>query len=260
MYKFRVLEAYYDVDIVLIYPDFMRESYHCREHVIVHYNREPNVYLFDIVDRKDIQINGKAPEERMDQMMIELGDALYSFSLRINPDGELLKVYSFGEIQDRWFKKAKELLNKNETAPFKKYLQISQRNMKTEETFRETLLKNSFFKFYFLPDNAESFLHEVHHFPQRSDTTLFLFESSKGGIIESENLSFTAKTVFPEEKAASGKLNRQFTELGDLDVLRAEMNWENEEGMPYQKTITIRVDETKRDILKANKFWSFILD
>ena len=260
MYKFRVLEAFYDLDIVLIYPDFMRERYHCREHVIVHYSREQNTFSFDMIDRRDIQINGKAPEETVDQMMIELGDALYPFSLQISPDGEILKVYSFEEIRGRWFKKAKELLNKNRISPFKKYLQISQRNMKTEETFRKTLMKNSFFKFYFLPGNAESFLHEVHHFPQRSDTTLFLFETSKSGMAESENQSFTAQTIFPEEKATTGRLNRRFTELHDLEILQAVLKWENAEGMPYRKVITIRTDMEKRDVLKANKLWSFILD
>lgn len=242
-------------------PDYTREQYHCREHVIVHYRREPNRYLFEFVDRKDILIDGKAPEEIMDQLMIEMGDTLYPLCLYVNHNGEILKVSCFEEVRDRWIKKTGELMQKHDTAPFKKYVQTAQRNMKTEEAFRKALTKNSFFKFYFLPDRAESFMHEVHHFPGRSDMTLFLFERNRKGMTENgESLSYTARSVFPEKTEISGLLNRRFSESGDLELLKVELNWEDTEGMPYRKTITLRVDEKKRDILGANKFWSFILD
>jgi hypothetical protein len=260
MYKFRILEAHYDIDIALTYPDYTQEHYHCSEHVIVRYRKDPNCYLFEMTGRKDIQINNKAPEEIMDKLMVELGDALYPLDIKVSPAGEILEVNYFEEVQDRWNKKAGELLEKYNTSPFAKYLQISARNMKQEIAFRKSLLKNTFFKCYFLPDNVESFLFEVHHFPQRSANTLFLFELDNDGILVDAGQFFSARTIFPTEKKASGQLSRAFTELGDLDFLYGELNWEDAEGLPYKKTITIRTDKDKRDYLKSSKFWSFILD
>lgn len=103
-------------------------------------------------------------------------------------------------------------------------------------------------------------MYEVHHFPQRSDNTLFLFEPEKKEVAENAAQYYSAQTVFPETQETSGRMGRLFTELGDLELLQAELNWIDAEGMPYKKRITIRTDMEKRDILKANKLWSFILD
>ncbi|GHT65511.1 hypothetical protein AGMMS50239_25430 [Bacteroidia bacterium] len=261
MYKFRILEAYYDVDVTLTYPDYTSNSYHCREHLIVRYRQDENLFLFEMCDRSNILINGKEPEEIMDRLMMELGNVLYPMILQTSPSGEILRVQSFDEIQTRWLTKARELLKANKTYPFGKYMQISTRNLKDEALFIKALLKNSFYKCYFLPAHVESFLFEVCHFPQRSANTLFLFEANNSdSIIESNDQSFSAKMIFPAEKEASGILNRSFTELGDLYSLKSELNWANTEGEDYKKTMVIQTDMEKRDILKANKFWSFILD
>jgi len=258
MYKFRMLEAYYDVTITLTYPDRRQESYHSREHLIARYNRGQNCYSFKMLGRTDIKFNGEASEDVMDKLLTELGDALYPCYLQVNPYGEILQVKYFDEIKERWKKKAAELSKAHHTAPFEKYLQIARKNLKKEEIFRETLLKKTFNRCYFLPENADRFLLEVHHFPQRSDNTLFSFKLKSSNIADTMSQSFSANTLLPAEKETTGQFNRSFTDLGDLDVLWVEMQLEDAEGQTYKKTIEIRTDRNKREILKANKMWSFV--
>lgn len=256
-YEFGSLDAVFDVDITLSYPDFTEVHYHSNEKVTARYKQEESLYLFRLDGCEQPLLNGKAPTEIMDTLMVELGHAIYPVTLSVNAGGEILDVRNFQDITKHWKEKADELLEKYPTHHFRRYLEISSRNLKDEETFLQTLQKNTFVHLFFIPFNATDLMVNFNDFPEKNGITSFFCEKKTA---KSELHEYVAKLVYPSGSNGEGNIVCCYSPLGDLLELDAVFEMADAEYNRSVKKIKIKTNEKERSVSSKRKSWSTLFD
>lgn len=260
MYNFKNLEACYDLDIEFEYPDLHVKQFHCREQVRARYEKEYDRYRFVLDGKENIMLNNKVPEEIMDQLMIEIGMALYPIELLTNPYGKMLRIDNFDLIRRRWKNKSDALIKEQNSPPFTKYIEISSRHVKDENTFWEAIGKNTFIKLFFIPFGVDNFVFTFADFPERGNLMIFNCKKEAKCIENGYQFSYTPKLLFPLDYLCDAKLQAYYSEAGDLLLLQAIFDMEDSEGNRSSKKITIRSDKKRRNIGKKSKSWKTFFD
>ena len=253
MLDFKLLNTFYDVDITLKYPDYRHTYYHCREHLIARYNKAEDRYNITLEERDNILLNNEYPKEIMDILMIEIGNSIYPIEIEATSEWEVLKIKNYKEIKQQWIDKTQELLKKYETLPFKRYVEITSRNINNESKFRETLEKNTFMKLVLKPLNAESFKFSFDDFPQKGTTVLYECKkqySKDSGIVT----EYVPELVSPTDFKGGGYVRYTFSELNDIEKIEAQFDLESQDGESCSKLITIETDKQKRILSHKNSF------
>jgi len=256
-YEFGSLDAVYDVDITLSYPDFTEVHYHNSEKVTARYKQEESRYLFRLEEREQPLLNGEAPVEIMDTLMIEFGNAIYPVTLSVNANGEILDVRNFPDITKRRKEKADELLEKYPTHHFRRYLEISSRNLKDEETFLQAMQKNTFVYFFFVPFNTTDLMVNFNDFPEKNGISTFFCEKKE---TQSDLHEYVARMVYPSESNGEGSIVYRYSPLGDLLELNAVFEIMDAEYNRSIKKIKIKSNQKERSVSHKRKSWSTLFD
>jgi len=260
MFDFRLLDTFYDIDILLEYPDYRHTRYQCREHLVARYNKETDLYSFRLEGREGVLINQETPSEVMDLLMIEAGNLLYPLSLAVSLKGDILHVENFEEVQASWLTKAQQLAGEHPTHHFRRYLEIASRNMKTEDKLREALLRNSFVSLVVKPLDTAGFMFSFNDFPSKGMIATYHCSESRTNKTNGIVMEYTAILVAPMDYEGDGYIRYTFSEYNDIEEVDARFDLMDTEGQKSVKYISIRTDKQHRSITRKKSFWNCILE
>ena len=260
MYTFRHLDSSYDVDIILRRPDFTQTHYHCREHVTARYEKEKDQYIFLLEERSDILLDNEPPKELMDNLMINLGNAIYPLSLSVSPECGIQKVENFKSVKEQWEKKTEALLKEQYTQPLERYIQIASRNLKQESALRKSLAKNTFFQLFFLSFQTEVFTFEFENFPERSDLVVFRCEFEQEAQFVDGIRYYKASIMYPATYQGEGYVRYNHAEAGDLLEIEAQFILTDSEENVSEKKIQIQTSEKDRHVSGKKKYWNTLFE
>lgn len=147
-----------------------------------------------------------------DAIMQKLGDSLYPIELQVLKTGKLKRVKNLSEINKRWNNEIKIILTTHKNAYWvERYINMTSKNIRSEESFLNSLSHNSFIQLFFMEENA---------IEQNINVTAFPFAESAC------KLDFHLQTSFEREchyKAIIGKVDdRICSGHGDLKIAYAE--------------------------------------
>lgn len=256
MFDFKLLDTFYEVDIILEYPDYRHTTYHCREHLIARYNKEKDIYSFRIDGRENILINNESPVEVMDMLMVEIGNYLYPVCFEVSSRGEILQVENYEEIKRNWFRKVQKLLDNHYTPHFRQYLKIASRNLKNELKLREALVRNSFVKLVLKPLDDISFSFSFKGFPLKGMTFDYLCRVKHRNKINGIVSYYEAKLNSFSEYQGEGYIKYTFSELNDIEEIDARFDLIDAKEQKWVKRISIKTDKKERSVSHKKSFWN----
>ncbi len=255
MYNFRYLDSFYNVDIILKHPDFTQTHYHSREYVEARSEKESGRYIFRLEGQRNILLNREPPQEVMDKLMIELGNAVYPLSLVVSQEGEILTVKNFLSVKEQWERKTEAILKEQYTQPLEQYIRIASRNLKQETALRKSLVKKTFIRLFFLPFNTEMFTLKFENFPLRGDLVVFRCEPEQAPTNENTR-RYSASLLFPATYQGEGHIRYVHSEAGDLLTTEGQFTITDPDGNTSEKQILIQTNEEDRHVSGKKNFRS----
>jgi hypothetical protein len=95
------------------------------------------------------KINGLNPDLVADELAIQTASILYPLELLVTRQDGIIGVNNIDEIQKRWINIKKNILNYNEGEVIEKYLRLTEKSVKDEETLQLSLKNDWFLHTYF---------------------------------------------------------------------------------------------------------------
>jgi hypothetical protein len=240
MYQFQTLKSIYQIIIRYRKPDHSQYEY--SGNMVLNAKRNKGNCLFVLEQRTDTKLNGVAPQQVMDNLMLELGNALYPIELNTDLKGEIRSIGNFSEIRERWIKKSRDLYKRNKTQAFRNYLEMSQNNLTHESRFKEVLLRDSFIQLFFLNYGNNTLRFDFVNFPVRSR------KLSLHALKEPDYYSLHPAFREKDMKTVRGKLGYRTAKTGELLKMDMNLLLENDKEECYRKSVSIRSDEKKHTV------------
>lgn len=210
MYRFKQIKAKYSFVSEVIKPSGECSVFSKIEQI----EAMPNLVEglnFILRGSEDEYINGDELTG-FDAIMQRLGGSLYPIELQVLKAGKLKRVKNLSEINKRWNNETKDILTTHKNAYWvERYINMTSKNIRSEESFLSSLSRNSFIQLFFMGKNVVE---------QNINMTAFPFADSVF------NLYFHLQTSFEREchyKAIIGKVDdRICSGHGDLKIAYTE--------------------------------------
>lgn len=100
------------------------------------------------IDRKNLLIDNEEPSGVFDSLALACGNALYPVRFSIDEKGDVVQVYEYPRLIERWEAIKNQLLNYYEGDMAVNYIQCNDRNLKNIESLKK-LFKNQLFHYFF---------------------------------------------------------------------------------------------------------------
>ena len=112
-------------------------------------NVENEIRTYRIERDSNIYVNDQKPDGFIDKLAFEVSECLYPIDVKTSKKGKLIKILNFEEIVLRWGKR-KELINEKYKSELTiKYIEATEKSLKSEDVFLEKISKDWFLKLYF---------------------------------------------------------------------------------------------------------------
>ena len=244
MYNLNKLHATYCIDIHTTSPN-RSKMYSSR--LSFHAKRKREFYDLTLEKRFDTLVDDKMPEQVMDNLMLDLGNVLYPIEMKVDFAGRICKIVNFYEIKERWYRHSEELLNKNYTIQFQKYLEFSKYNFKNESCFIIAILRDTLLETLLLPFGSEYIETNCVNFPflSRKITNM--------GVRDMENnCKYQLFPAFKEEYLEAVKGNLEYKKNGEgiIEYVKILYNFMDKNSQSYRKYIEIRLESDNYHVVK----------
>lgn len=236
MYNLNKIHAIYSIAIYTISPN-RSKMYNSK--LSFHTKRKREFYELTLEKRFDTLIDNKIPEQVMDNLMLDLGNVLYPIEMKVDFTGKICEVINFHEIKERWYRHSEELLNKNYTIEFQKYLEFSKYNFKNESCFIVAILRDTLLEALLLPLGSEYIETNCVNFPFFSKKITYV------GVRNVENgCAYQLLPAFKEEslEAVKGDLEYKKNKDGVIEYMKILYNSMDKNSQSYKKYIEIRLE------------------
>ncbi|MDR1347215.1 MAG: hypothetical protein LBJ63_02125 [Prevotellaceae bacterium] len=138
---------------------------------------DENLYSFTFEKKGQVLINGQAPQQIMDRIMLKMGKSLYPVQLIVSDNGELLSVENFAIISERWNREAQAQLSEQQNSPVvARYIANSRKNIENAEALKQSLMRDSLIKLLFcgLFSDRQDYCFVFENFPEREQKQSFI--------------------------------------------------------------------------------------
>lgn len=248
MYNYKSLDATYNIEITVLFPDNTERCY-CSK-VDVHHKKRNKTEWGIILKRKyDTRINGNTLTNIVDKLMKELGESLYPISLKLLEDNNYTIVNN-DEIAERWLRKSEHLLEEYPTIEFKNYVEMAISNLRPIY-LEKMLVRDTFFQLYLANTNLDLFSVDCFNFPTNGKKIMFYAKCifNKSNLENKRNYllfpSFSSSNV----KETGGSLLYVFYPEGDICSIEGEFKLTTANSDSYLKRVKITV--VNRNIKKG---------
>lgn len=101
------------------------------------------------IDRKNLLIDNEEPGAVFDSLALECGNALFPMRFSVDEKGDIVQIYEYPRLIERWEVIKDRLLNYYEGDMAVNYIKCNNNNFKSIESLKR-LLKNQLFNYFFL--------------------------------------------------------------------------------------------------------------
>lgn len=101
------------------------------------------------MDRTNLLIDNEEPNTVFEQLAVECGKALFPIRFSANQEGDVVHIYNYENILERWQIIKKGLLNYYEGDMAVSYIKCNNDNLKNQEIIKK-LITNQLFAYFFL--------------------------------------------------------------------------------------------------------------
>ncbi len=249
MYQFRSLQASYELQTSIMQKDKTTSLLRSEYFVEARYVNVEDYYVFTI---KRIYAKLESSQSIVDDLMRELGDALFPVELYVDANGVIKKVKNFNEVKERWESVASEIMDRGYSLPTDKYLRLARANFADKERFLDHFSRQTFVQLFFRDAECVYFNYTARNLSRTQTVDLFTCNRTKA----------TNNAIFFEHldnEVLDCRFEYNFSEVGDVISAEGLVQRKEEEG-DVCKRIELKVIAGSRQYKKSNKFVSFLLD
>lgn len=254
MYNFRVLKSEYELETAVECEGTVMSTLNSSFSIDARYDNMKENFVFTVGRRNAGVSNGdNNPPGLVDELMIKLGDSLFPAVLRVSNTAEILGIENFNEINGRWEKTCKEILERAYSVPAANYIELAKKNMRDEKVFLEAFGNQTFIQLLFRVKSHDFFWFTVRNLSRVCHTDIIKCEQAE---------TRGNKTTFEsaDDRNESCRFDYVFSELGDVLSVKGEFRTLDGAQKELIKKISVKVNENNRKIKKASKFVSFLMD
>lgn len=106
-------------------------------------------HLFEINRSSDIYINGKMPDTMMDGLAAKTAEVLYPLKIVVDDFGKWIDIYNYTEIDSRWGKVKREILDYYEGEVVEAYIRETEYPLSSSERLLAVLRSDYFLRTFF---------------------------------------------------------------------------------------------------------------
>ncbi|MBW1296750.1 hypothetical protein [Aquimarina litoralis] len=198
---------------------------------------------FRISRLPEFYLDDKVPEDFLDKLAYEVSNVIYPLEIETLRNGQIHTILNHDEVVSRWNQTKKKLQKKYKGPLVDKYINLTDKSLRSEDVFYDKMSKDWFLQLYFAP------LYNLYN-------DGFSFEHSISYPIAGKALAVHYNTKFKVED-----LKKEMSEdiiikiSGDIDDERCALDIENELDDPYYAKIN---PEEKK--LKGTCDLTYLLD
>lgn len=259
MYQFESLNGQYAIEVTTTLPTGQESIYSALLALSAGYQSKDHSFIFEMTSRTHVQLNHRAPEQSVDQIMVRLSGAHYPIRFKVSIGGEVESLLNFGQISKRWEDECTQVLKEFPCVAVEKYIDRARPAMENEKSYLEALQRDSFVQFYFArQEQGEERRFICHNFPRRGESTMYLLPR-KETPTPSGTITFSTP---PEEEneRKNGTVTYTYAPQS-MDILSIEAAFVS--GTPQArslKKISITADSKKREIVNPHKLFSLLMN
>lgn len=190
------------------------------------------------------RINGNALTDFND-VMLKLGQSLYPIELNVLKTGKIKRVKNFEEIQGQWSKECKNILATHKNAHWvERYINMTSKNIRSEESFLRMLRQNSFTQLFFMEEGAIKQHVRLCAFPF-ADTVIDVEFDVKSSYENEYHYKAEIEKVDEKIGSSHGELEVRYTGKGQPESILFQYRAEVISEGFYTKRITIKLTTNK---------------
>lgn len=106
-------------------------------------------HLFEINRSSDIYINGKMPDTMMDGLAAKTAEVLYPLKIVVDEFGKWIDIYNYTEIENRWGKIKRGILDYYEGEVVEKYIEHVECTLESSERLLSSFRSDYFLRAFF---------------------------------------------------------------------------------------------------------------
>ncbi len=112
------------------------------------------------IDRKNLLVNNEEPSAVFDELALACGKALYPIRFSVDDKGDVVQIYEYPRLIERWEAIKSQLLNYYEGDMAVNYIKCNDNNIRNNDSLK-SLLKNQLFNYlFFSPIDKKSIEHK----------------------------------------------------------------------------------------------------
>lgn len=243
MYRFKQIKARYSFVSEVIKPSGECSMYSKEEMVEV---------LPNLVEGLNFTLRGASHElidgvevKDFDLIMSRLGQSLYPIELNVLKTGEIKRLKNFEDIQSRWNRKSKDVLQTNKNAYWvERYINMTSKNIRNEEHFMNALSRNNFIQLLFIDEATQKQRMVLSDFPftgSNIDTEYNLVSSQHGCYCYSTEIDKVDDRI----RFVYGDITVSYTEKGLPKYVSVYCTAEVVNEGFYRKRMTMKLIDVK---------------
>ncbi|MCL9805302.1 hypothetical protein NAT51_07205 [Flavobacterium amniphilum] len=113
-------------------------------------NVNQNGFVY-VIDRKNLLIDGSAPDTVFDQLACDCGNALFPMKFLVNSLGEIEQIFEHQQMVERWEIIKNKLINYYEGDTALDYIKLSDSNIRNTGVLKKMMQNHLFVYFFFKP-------------------------------------------------------------------------------------------------------------
>lgn len=193
MYNFKNITCSYELCTFVTFADGKKNAFRKVEHIAA--QKVKNGFEFTFLGCEEETLEGGELND-WGKYFMELGKALYPFTLLTNGNGKLVGVRDFEKMKERWIASMDAIIESYaNNYEVKKVAHSYSQSLATEKIFLSSLRRNMFFRILFWQDDLNSKEVEIMNFPYNPALSIFCFQ---GGKKDEDGISYETDTVYDE--------------------------------------------------------------
>lgn len=215
----------------------------CRYKVNALYDEVSGYYNFNI-NRADVLIDGESVRKLMDKVIFEIGNTIYPLSLTVSPNLQIKDIINYKDIKERWTNCTKNLLQKYPSPQLRRYVSMSEKNIRDIPSLIHSLYKDTFFNVYFrdiytsTPEDEANAILWV-NFPKREMNQTYLYTVNSVAKNKVETFGSILKIVSTQEGHYS--MDYELCKTGEIHTITGKVESKYQSKV-YQKKISVKME------------------
>ena len=195
----------------------------------------------------------KGPQNQADELMQELGEALFPVVLYVSQEAKIEGVKNFQEIKERWNQAAARIQEKACSPPTERYIGLARNNLENENTFLRRFSCQTFVQLFFRNPADPFFTYTTRSLRGRETMECITCARKElpEGVVAFENATGTGGDC---------RFEYVFAETGEVYSVKGTADAAGEGPHQALKQISLQVIGDRRQVKKSNRLISFLID